>query len=128
MKTQNILALLGCLMLMVLIHLPANTSAAQEDRVDRLGKRISDLEKRIDTLERIVLTNTATKKTTKYPPAGKEDWRRLKTGMTEEQVKSILGEPLKVQGGIVAKWYYSEDLYSAYVGFIYGSLTAWEEP
>ena len=49
-------------------------------------------------------------------------------GMTETQVKSVLGEPTKVIDGIRTLWYYP-NFYGGYVSFEKGgSLAGWREP
>jgi hypothetical protein len=65
------------------------------------------------------------------PAAGwrnKEAWRRLKTGMTQAEVKSILGEPGRIDGGFISIWYYP-DVLGGSVSFDHrGQLMAWREP
>lgn len=56
------------------------------------------------------------------------NWRKLKTGMTEGEVKNFLGEPTKVIKGIRTLWYYP-NIYCGYVSFDKdGHLTGWSEP
>ena len=52
-------------------------------------------------------------------------WRQLKKGMTEAQVRGLLGEPAKVDGGTFANWYYKN---SGAVTFYNDTVYSWEEP
>ena len=67
-----------------------------------LEDRVRDLERRVEQLEKQVAqpASAATApKPISGPPDGwrqRENWRALKRGMTERDVRSILGEPQKV--------------------------------
>lgn len=55
----------------------------------------------------------------------RENWRRLKVGMSQAEVSSTLGEPQRVSVQILTFWYYG-------TGNVYfdrqGSLMGWAEP
>jgi outer membrane protein assembly factor BamE (lipoprotein component of BamABCDE complex) len=53
------------------------------------------------------------------------NWRSLKNGMSYDEVRSILGEPSKVDGGSIAYWYYSN---RGRVIIISDKVIQWEEP
>jgi hypothetical protein len=56
------------------------------------------------------------------------NWRNLEAGMNEEQVRTILGEPVKEIQGVRTLWYYPS-IYSGYVSFDdKGRLSGWKEP
>jgi hypothetical protein len=58
----------------------------------------------------------------------KRNWRNLEAGMNEEQVRTILGEPVKEIQGVKTLWYYPS-IYSGYVSFDdKGRLSGWKEP
>jgi cytoskeletal protein RodZ len=52
-------------------------------------------------------------------------WRDLKRGMSESQVRSILGEPGKIDGGTFAFWRYKN---GGTVTFYQDKLDSWSEP
>jgi hypothetical protein len=52
-------------------------------------------------------------------------WRQLKRGMSESQVRSILGEPGKIDGGAFAFWRYKN---GGTVTFYQDKLDSWSEP
>ena len=53
------------------------------------------------------------------------NWRKLKTGMGYDEVRKILGEPHRIEGGIVAHWYFQN---GSNVTFINDELQSWNEP
>ena len=52
-------------------------------------------------------------------------WRQLKKNMSEEQVRALLGEPAKVDGGTFAFWHYRN---GGTVTFYNDRLDSWTEP
>jgi cytoskeletal protein RodZ len=52
-------------------------------------------------------------------------WRQLKKGMTEAQVRELLGEPAKIDGGALANWHYKN---SGLVTFYNDAVYSWAEP
>ncbi|MFC1840575.1 outer membrane protein assembly factor BamE, partial [Thermodesulfobacteriota bacterium] len=57
-----------------------------------------------------------------------KSWRKLKEGMSREQVKKILGEPVKAIKGHREIWYYP-NFYRGHVSFDEdGNLRGWNEP
>jgi hypothetical protein len=52
-------------------------------------------------------------------------WRQLKRRMSESQIRSILGEPGKIDGGTFAFWRYKN---GGTVTFYQDKLDSWSEP
>lgn len=52
-------------------------------------------------------------------------WRQLKKNMSEEQVKALIGDPAKVDGGTFAFWHYRS---GGTVTFYNDRLDSWTEP
>ena len=52
-------------------------------------------------------------------------WRQLKKNMSEEQVRALLGEPAKVDGGTFAFWHYRN---GGAVTFYNDRVDSWTEP
>lgn len=87
--------------LVVMLSALLSTSAAAQsldDRVRELERRVEQLEKQRNqpgTVERSANSRQL------------QNWRSLKTGMTETEVRSILGEPHKVDvNPVIVFWYY----------------------
>lgn len=53
------------------------------------------------------------------------NWRKLSTEMGPSDVRQVLGEPLRLDGGDIARWYYQND---GTVNFFNGKVTQWREP
>jgi outer membrane protein assembly factor BamE (lipoprotein component of BamABCDE complex) len=103
----------------------------QQDEVTQLRQKNAELEKRVKELENLLKECTEAKNDRFLIDHGyqnKKNWRSLQTGMNEEQVKKILGEPLKVIKGVQTLWYYP-NFFGGYVSFDNkGLLTRWNEP
>ncbi len=63
------------------------------------------------------------------PPSGDSsklaNWRALRKGMTEAEVKALLGEPLRVEAGGFTYWYWDRN---SNVIFFLEKLHGWNEP
>ncbi|MDB9822458.1 outer membrane protein assembly factor BamE [Deltaproteobacteria bacterium] len=104
---------------------------AQDDDILQLHQKISDLEDRIKYLETLLIAPDESEISLNEAGQGwqnKKNWRNLKTGMTLEEVRNILGNPIKTINGVKTLWYYP-NIYCGYVSFDEeGSLTTWNEP
>jgi hypothetical protein len=91
--------------------LPAADAAAAEPSNEQLRKRLRDLDRRIERLERRERAETqaerkAQQRADANPAAAaaparklptKADWDKVRFNMPEEQVRAILGEPLRTR-------------------------------
>jgi len=105
---------------------------AQDDEILKLRQKISELENRIKDLESLLMIYKEPKEIRSEKTGqgwqNKKNWRSLKTGMTVEQVRAVLGEPIKTIDGIRTLWYYP-NIFCGYVSFDdKGRLTVWNEP
>jgi type VI protein secretion system component VasK len=104
---------------------------AQGDEVSQLRQRVAELEQKVKELEALLKEcNEAPKsgQNDDYGWRNKKNWRNLVVGMKEDQVRNILGEPVKVIKGVKTLWYYP-NFYGGYVSFDEtGKLTGWNEP
>jgi hypothetical protein len=120
---------LACLLGLLLCPL-ASSNAREGDSVE-LQRKIFELERRIAELETELAHCRHTADVQSGPQYGwqnTKNWRRLEIGMPESQVKTILGEPVKVIKGVKVLWYYP-NVYCGYVAFDRaGQLTGWNEP
>ena len=99
--------------------------------IDSLEQKITELERRIKDLEAIlkIYHGPENQKSGEgYGWSNKKNWRNLKKGMTSNEVKAVLGEPVKTVKGSNTIWYYPS-FYDGYVSFDEkGKLTGWIEP
>ena len=101
-------------------HLDNEELASMEIEIQELKNRILILEARLSSIkdsEEPVIPNEGWKVLT--------SWRKLKTGMDYESVERILGPAHRIDGGIIANWYYKN---GGRVNFFEGSVQRWEEP
>ena len=91
-----------------------------EREVQELKQRISKLETLLsNTNEEQVLINSGD------GWKSVSNWRKLATGMSYDEVRNILGEPHRIDGGGVAYWYYQN---GSSATFISNRLQSWQEP
>ena len=89
-------------------------------------------------VEKIVYVERIVEKKVFGVPPEVEKWRQLSKGMNRTQVRSILGEPRRVEAisGYFEKWAYGPDAATAYVTFgtsirfpdTLDKLEGWQEP
>jgi len=143
--------------LSLLLHLSTFGDSGKSDTstaltIRALYKQIEALEKRVEELERYIQTHPvnlqseATEPVISAKPVAKggdptdeRNWRKLKRGMSEEQVKEILGEPNYIKvSGIRTSWSYKvrkpEHNFEWEIEFFTGAnivpigLNSWEYP
>jgi hypothetical protein len=104
---------------------------AQTDEVSQLRQRVIELEQKVKEMDGQLKECRETARRHEEVDPGwqnKKNWRNLEVGMKEEQVRNILGEPIKVIKGVKTLWYYP-NFYGGYVSFgENGRLTGWNEP
>lgn len=114
-----------------IVFLSAGTigsSLAQDnDRILQLEREISELKNRVARLES---SQTGAKPNAKIVPSGDgwksiANWRSLKKGMSFDDVRAILGEPGRIQGGTLTYWTYPD---RGSVTFYNDRLDGWTEP
>ena len=123
MRAKGIFHCAGLAALLVFGH---SAQAQGADRIEQLEAEVLALKQRITRIEATMGTPAAPK------PAASVDgwksvasWRQLKTNMTPNQVRAILGEPARLDGGGVAHWYYPN---GGRTTFISDELSQWVEP
>ena len=104
-----------------------NSYAQSADRTEQLEKEILGIKLRLTNLEA-----AQGKPTTSSKPVPSGDgwkavgsWRALKSGMSPDDVRAVLGEPARVKGGDLAFWFYSN---GGDVTFMRDKVTSWSEP
>jgi len=90
------------------------------------------VERRVEVpVERIVYRDRIVEKAVSTAPAGLSAWRRITKGLSRDQVRGILGEPVKINGGAFETWYYGQTA-SPYgpgtVRFYPNDVYEWVEP
>ena len=132
MKRSNLLWItIGMVGLFALLALPSHPIQAQDKEILQLRQKISELETRIEELERLLNECLASREkgaADEYGWQNKMNWRKLEMGMSQSQVQSILGKPTKVIKGVKTLWYYP-NIYGGFVSFDQsGNIVGWNEP
>ena len=104
----------------VLAHV-SFAQAQDAGRVEQLEKEVQSLKFRLSAIE-AALGSTAKPATVAKSPSV---WRQLKKDLSPDQVRAILGEPDRIQGGAVTHWYYPN---AGDVDFIDDRVYGWSEP
>jgi hypothetical protein len=87
-----------------------------------LEERVIELEARVEKLERLLDERFADDR-------WKDGilWSRIRTGMSEEDIRKLLGEPARKEKAIFTTWYYHKTSKNhAHVWFDEGKVLGWE--
>jgi hypothetical protein len=103
-----------------------------DERVETLEQKILDLEQRIKDLERLLKLSASTEETPVKMGdcTNVQNWRKLKLGMTMDDIRLLLGEPHTVgRGGFGTMWFYDSGFGLGFVSFSEeGLVKRWMEP
>ena len=123
LKTQLTTGLFGCLLLTFTL----NSFGSDSVRITQLEKEVQELKLRLSKLEGPQTITNQQQRTIVSGEGWKSlaNWRSLKNGMSYDEVRSILGEPARIEGGTFAYWHYSN---GAFVGFVRDKVDQWREP
>jgi hypothetical protein len=91
---------------------------------------VVEKEKRVEVpVERIVYRDRIIERAVSSVPAGLSAWLRITNGLSRDQVREILGEPRKIEGGTFEKWIYGVPYPSSAVVVFWGAgVYSWTEP
>lgn len=104
----------------------------QQAQLSVLQKTVGELNERVARLEREArelrqLPSQSQASPQRAIPASLDAWRRLEEGMTREQVRSLLGEPLRIVKPHFEYWYYGSGE-CPNVKFSSSEVVGWCEP
>jgi len=104
----------------------------QELSISDLWQKVDELEKRVVVLEQLLAANSTppTNGSSNSQSAIIANWRKLKIGMDEEAVRTILGEPRRVVRYAAGSytWFYSTAYGQSRIDFDSGGVASWMEP
>jgi outer membrane protein assembly factor BamE (lipoprotein component of BamABCDE complex) len=100
-------------------------------RIDSLERKVANLEQRVRELEALVKVEPSRErpvaKTANWHDIA--NWRRLRRGMTPDQVRDLIGEPEKVDVmSSFTIWQWGRGSEYATVSFADDKVTSWSEP
>jgi len=96
-------------------------------RIELLESSNSDLERRVRELESLIKSKSSKGRPIATSARWQDlaNWRQLRLGMTMDEVRELLGEPERVEGGAFTIWQYAD----ANVTFSPDNkLLSWSEP
>jgi hypothetical protein len=101
--------------------------ANDSERVRQLENEVNELRLRVQKLENPQPNASNQQKPVVANEGAKSiaNWRKLNRGMSYNEVRGLLGEPLRIEGGGVAYWMYSNN---GRVTFVRDTLSSWNEP
>lgn len=130
-RSKHLLSLISTLGCLIFLGLVIHPLQAQDNETLLLQKKINELELRIEQLEKQLKESMEFREMLETGGFGWQNmmnWRKLEIGMPEDEVRSILGAPIKVIKGSKTLWYYPS-IYKGFVSFDQnGNLAGWNEP
>ncbi|MBN1830792.1 MAG: hypothetical protein JW896_01645 [Deltaproteobacteria bacterium] len=130
-RSNHLLGFISTLVCLIFLGQSTHPLLAQDEETSLLQKRIDELELRIDQLEKQLEESMGFQEMLETGGFGWQNmmnWRKLEIGMPEDEVRSILGAPIKVIKGSRTLWYYPS-IYKGFVSFDQnGNLAGWNEP
>jgi len=120
--------LMRTLLLAIVLTLTSFSSFANDsERITQLENQVNELKLRIQKLESFPPNASNQQKQVVANEGAKSiaNWRKLNRGMSYNDVRGLLGEPLRIEGGGVAYWMYSNN---GRVTFVMDTLSSWNEP
>lgn len=110
-----------------LLVLSAVFADQNSSRIDQIEKELQEIKASLSRLNAILSPpDTVTASSSQLERwQAVANWRKLETGFSPSQVRQILGEPFRIDGGTVATWKYSN---GGRVTFMSNRLYSWSEP
>lgn len=119
--------------------LSAIADESLQTQINALTERLSEMEQRLETLEKKPATVTRTTviktKSSLPPPTNPGDWQdatnwvHLKVGMDYRDVTALLGEPFKIRRGASEYWFYTNDKFDGpHLKFLFKKVNSWKAP
>lgn len=107
--------------------IPSRSDAQDNDRIGRLEREIEEIKQRLSRLEGSPGNPSNIQRPANAAEGWKalSNWRQLKTGMSRDDVRGLLGEPTRIEGGDFESWYYAN---SGSILLFRGKLDRWQEP
>lgn len=104
-----------------------SANAHDSDRVDQLEKDLREVKAQLAKLESLIIAPNIAQKSLDSSDGWKSviNWRKLTKGMSPSEVRKILGEPHRLDGGTIARWFYQND---GRVLFYDEKVEQWTEP
>jgi len=115
------------LLAIVLTVATFSSFANDSERLTQLENQVNELRLRLQKLENPLPNASNQQKQVVANEGAKSiaNWRKLNRGMSYNDVRGLLGEPLRIEGGGVAYWMYSNN---GRVTFVRDTLSSWNEP
>ena len=105
----------------------SNPYAQESERIDKLEREMQEIKARLLRLETPPRNQSNAQEPTTSSEGWKSltNWRMLANGMSTSDVRRILGEPHRIDGGNIAFWVYQN---RGQVTFMDEKVYSWKEP
>ena len=117
-----------CLIGSTTLRLSTPLMAQDSERIKQLEREVQDIKMRLANLEAPSKSSDSQKPVVSEKHKVIANWRMLKKGMSFDEVRAILGEPLRVNGGTITTWLYTNQVSISRVNFFRDKLDDWSEP
>lgn len=118
--------------LLAAVPLAQADEAGLQQQLEALQQRVTELERRLNTLETPQIREAIRAATGPEAPGQSEvasNWEFLKVGYSYEKVRELLGEPLQIKSGAMEFWFYSDrGLEGPFVKFLFNKVNSWKAP
>lgn len=120
--------LTACLISSATLMLCTPSLAQDSERIKQLEKEVQNIKIRLSNLESSSTTSDSQKPVVADRHKNIANWRMLRKGMSFDEVRAILGEPLRINGGTITNWFYTNNVSISRVNFFKDKLDDWSEP
>lgn len=124
--------ILAAVLVMPVTVVQADDMATLKAQVDALSERVSELEKKIGIVDTPAVQRAIQEVVGPVNPGDsgdKTNWDLLKVGLSYNEVRELLGEPVSIKKGGMEFWYYSDKkLDGPFVKFLFRKANDWKSP
>lgn len=132
MKSVFHSVLMSLALIVFSIQAGAADDSSMQQQIQDLKTRVLELERRLNVLESPEMMKVIEQASEPTNPGHSDDlsnWNRLNVGYNYDEVKELLGEPVRIKKGGMEFWFYSDQgLDGPFVKFLFRKVNSWVAP